>query len=82
MKAAVLTGLGEVVIVEDWPEPVPEPGPSVMASTAWTPTPVSAQRPAVSASMGDPAGIGQWASAGVTGATRRPTLPKPAAAPR
>jgi threonine dehydrogenase-like Zn-dependent dehydrogenase len=30
MKAAVLTGIGEVVMVEDWPEPVPAPGEVVV----------------------------------------------------
>lgn len=30
MKAAVLTGIGEVAMVEDWPEPVPAPGEVVV----------------------------------------------------
>lgn len=33
MKAAVLTRIGEVVMVEDWPEPVPAPGEVVIELT-------------------------------------------------
>ena len=33
MKAAVLTRIGEVVMVEDWPEPLPAPGEVVVELT-------------------------------------------------